>query len=738
MSKTIIISNRLPLQIKKQGSDDITVTPSVGGLATGMKSVHNTGESLWIGWSGLTEEEIGQSLKKKVDDASAIERCVNVPLTKSDVDNYYYGFSNKTIWPLFHYFTEYTEYKKKYWEKYKEVNQKFANVVSQNIEAGDKVWVHDYQLLLLPKLIKEQFPDVAIGYFLHIPFPSFEVFRILPWRTELLEGVLGADLIGFHTYDYERHFFSSVRRLLGYEMNFNEIIVNNRVIYSDIFPMGIDYKKFLNAAISQQQKSVKDRTELHQQLDKHQLVNPEVKFILSIDRLDYTKGIQNRLHAFEYFLQKYPDYCGQATLIMLCVPSRQNVDQYQRMKSEIDELVGRINGNYSTVNWTPIWYFYRALPFENLIDLYSSSDVALLTPIRDGMNLVAKEYVASQTDSKGVLILSEMTGAAKEMSESLLINPNNMEAIADAIDEALSMPAEEQITRISTMQNRLKRYNVEKWADDFFSTLEKVQLTQQKQNTKKITAPISNKIAKAYQKAEKRILFINYDGTLVDFKENPKHASPTREVKEVLDVLADDQKNELVIVSGRDKDAFDKWFKNKQYSFIAGYGAFTREIGGEWEVMDDINTDWKSLIMPILEFYEDRTPGTFLEEKNYSLVWHYRKADPELGAGRANELKDQLTSLIANHDLEIVEANQSIEIKNSETSKGKAALRKIGNKNYDFILSIGNDWTDEYMFKDLPDDAITIKVGKTNTIARYSIGNYQNVLDFLKKLTEKE
>ncbi len=737
MPKTIIISNRLPLQIKIE-NEHLTVTPSVGGLATGMKSVHKAGDSLWIGWSGLTEEEIDDSMNTEVDEASAKEGCVNVPLTEEDVENYYYGFSNKTIWPLFHYFTEFTEYHQQYWDKYREVNEKFADVVAKHIEPGDKIWIHDYQLMLLPQMIKERYPESAIGFFLHIPFPSFEVFRILPWRSEILEGLLGADLIGFHTYDYERHFLSSVRRLLGYDINFNEILINSRIIRSDIFPMGIDYDRFHNASVSQQRKSVKDRTELHQELDKHQLVNPEVRFILSIDRLDYTKGIQKRLHAFEHFLEKYPDYRGQATLIMLCVPSRQNVDQYQRMKSEIDELVGRINGNYSTINWTPVWYFYRALPFENLIDLYSSSDVALLTPIRDGMNLVAKEYVASQIDSKGVLILSEMTGAAKEMSESILINPNDINAIADSIYEALSMPAEEQMTRINTMQTRLKRYNVEKWADDFFNNLKEVQEQQALQSAKKLTSAIQEEVAKDYQKARSRILFINYDGTLVEDSDNPQKAKPTTEVIDILDTLASDAHNEVVIVSGRDKKSFEKWFKDKNYTLITDYGASCKEPGKEWTEAEGIDTEWKKLIYPVLEFYEDRTPGTFVEEKNYSLVWHYRKADPELGIGRANELKDQLTSLVANHDLEILEANKSIEVKNSDTSKGKAALSKINGRSIDFIMGIGNDWTDEHMFRELPDNAITIKVGKTTSSARYNISNYKNVLKFLKVLIAAE
>jgi trehalose 6-phosphate synthase/phosphatase len=297
MSKLIIVSNRLPLQISIN-EDKLSVTPSVGGLATGMKSVHEAYHSQWVGWSGLTDEQVPDNLRSEVDKAIKKEDCVAVPLTDEDMELYYYGFSNKTIWPLFHYFTQFTEFSKENWESYKAVNQKFADVVTEMVEDGDKVWVHDYQLLLLPQMIKEKCPDVSIGFFLHIPFPSFEVFRILPWRSELLEGLLGADLIGFHTFDYERHFLSSVRRILGFDASFNEINVNGRVIKAESFPMGIDYDRFYNAALEQQRKSIKDRSKIQQELSRYQLMSPEVQLVLSIDRLDYTKGIAIRLRAF--------------------------------------------------------------------------------------------------------------------------------------------------------------------------------------------------------------------------------------------------------------------------------------------------------------------------------------------------------------------------------------------------------------------------------------------------------
>ncbi|MCB2197587.1 MAG: bifunctional alpha,alpha-trehalose-phosphate synthase (UDP-forming)/trehalose-phosphatase [Bacteroidetes bacterium] len=735
MNKIIIVSNRLPLNIKIE-DNELNIEPSVGGLATGMRSVHNAYDSKWIGWTGLAEDNLSTVVKKKVELAIDAENCIGVPLTNKDVDLYYFGFSNKTIWPLFHYFTEFAEFKKDHWNAYYEVNQKFADVITKHCKKGDTIWIHDYQLLLLPKMIKDKCPGVSIGFFLHIPFPSYEVFRILPWRTELIEGMLGADLIGFHTYDYERHFFSSVRRLLGYEINFNKININTRIVKADSFPMGIDYDKFHNAAIQHHNKSIQDKSDIQQQLDKHILNTPDIKLILSIDRLDYTKGIAKRLHAFEYFLEKYPEFQGKASLVMLAVPSRANVDQYQRMKSEIDELVGRINGKFSTINWSPIWYFYRSFPFDNLIDLYTSCEIALLTPIRDGMNLVAKEFVASKVNKKGVLILSEMAGAVKEMSEALLINPQNYEQIADTLKKAIQMPEEEQIERNTIMQKRLQRYNIDRWASDFLNSLNKVQEDKAKYIAKKMNPSIEKKIKTNYDKAEKRILFLDYDGTLVGFKDKPVDAAPDKELYEILDQLSTNPRNEVVLISGRDKETFTKWFGNRNYTLIVEHGVWIKKPDENWRLIEQMKIDWKENIKPVFEFYVDRTPGSFIEEKNYSFVWHYRKADPELGNIRANELKFDLSGLISNHNLEILEGNKVIEIKNSGINKGRAALHKINNTHYDFILGMGDDWTDEYLFQDLPAKAYTIRVGLKNTLAKYNVNTPEDVRRLLKNLIE--
>ncbi len=735
MSKTIIVSNRLPLQLSiDKGS--VRSEPSVGGLATGLKSVHRDSNGLWIGWTGLTAEETPAELKSEINKAVADQQCAAVELTQEDMDGFYYGFSNRTIWPLFHYFMEYAEFDNNYWEIYKSVNQKFAQVVLENIADGDTVWVHDYQLMLLPQMIKKERPDVSIGFFLHIPFPSYEVFRTLPWRDEILKGLLGSDLLGFHTYDYERHFLSSVSRILGHEVSFNEIMFKDRLIKVDSFPMGIDYEKFSAFAKANSQQTDKTQSELQRRLDLHATATPDAKMILSIDRLDYTKGIANRLRAFEHFLEKYPDYTEKVRLVMLAVPSRSNVPQYQVLKKEIDELVGRINGQFSTVSWTPIWYFYRSMPFENLIDLYTSCDVALITPIRDGMNLVAKEYVATRSDKTGVLILSEMAGAAKEMNEALLINPNNIELIADTIKEALEMPVEEQKKRNKFMQSRLKRYNVEKWANSFMSKLDAVKDNAMVVKAKHLNEKRLEEILNNFKKAKKRIFFLDYDGTLRGFVNNPQDAKPDDELLQLITKLQENEDNEVVIISGRDSVTLGEWFREVPVTLISEHGVLKRTVGNDWELTETMNNDWFPAIEPVLQTYVDRTAGTFIEKKNYSLAWHYRKADPQLGTQRANELSNVIKELTSNHGLSVLSGNKVLEIKSSNVHKGKAANNHILNKNYDFIFCIGDDWTDEFMFQDLPEESITVKVGVANTAARYYVDDTDHVRTLLNSFLQ--
>ncbi|MCV6630000.1 MAG: bifunctional alpha,alpha-trehalose-phosphate synthase (UDP-forming)/trehalose-phosphatase [Flavobacteriaceae bacterium] len=731
MSKLIIASNRLPIRIDKE-DNEIKVTPSAGGLATGLKSYHRENDSLWIGWPGImpeTDKEAAtiEALLKK-------EHCLPVYLEADLVSNFYDGFSNATLWPLFHYFTEFTQFNETYWDAYCQVNALFAEAIIQQAEENDTIWVHDYQLLLLPNMLREKRPDLTIGFFLHIPFPSYEIMRILPWREEIVAGLLGADLIGFHTYDYARHFKSSVKRLLGFDVEFNQILLDNRQVFIDVFPMGIDYKKFEKYAQKIQSTPIQERSKEHQDIDRFLMSVPDRKLILSIDRLDYTKGIPQRLKAFRYFLEKYPEYKEKVSLVMLTVPSRTDVEQYQNLKNEVDIHVGNINGEFGTINWNPVIYFYRSVPFENLIELYSSADVALLTPLRDGMNLVAKEYLASKVNHTGSIILSEMAGASKELGEAISVNPNNIYDTAEAIYKALTMPEEEKKKSVISMQKRIKRYDVYKWASEFMTALGNTVEKQSDYHARKISSEIKSKIVNDFAQSKSKVFFLDYDGTLQGFFDDPQAAYPDEALYALLDDVAALQNLHLVLVSGRDKETFDKWFGNKPYTLIAEHGAWLKPLGEQWIERKAVQSDWKENIRPVLESYVDRTPGSLTEEKTYSLAWHYRKTEIELGALRAMELVTYISNLIINQDLEILEGKKVVEIKVSGINKGIAASEYLHANPSEFVLAIGDDWTDEYLFKELPENANTIKVGTENSVAKYYLNNYKEVRTFLKDI----
>ena len=732
MGKNIIISNRLPVQIKKV--EEVWVfTPTTGGLATGMKSFHQEGDSLWVGWPGISSDNLDKVSRKQIDTSLEKDSYKPVYLNEEELENFYFGLSNKCLWPLFHYFVEYHQFDTTQWEHYVAVNQKFANAVIANLEDGDKVWVHDYQLLLCPQMIKAVKPEVTIGFFLHIPFPSFEIFRIFPEREALLQGLLGADLIGFHTYDYERHFLSSVKRILRLEVNFNVISYEGREVIVNTFPMGIDFKKFEIAAHKNLSSESSESSELKRQIEAHK-TESQGKLILSIDRLDYTKGVVNRLHAFELFLDQYPNYHEKVRLVMLAVPSRARVVQYKKLKRETDEVVGRINGKFATVNWTPIWYYYRSMDFENLIDLYLAADVAMITPVRDGMNLVAKEYLATRIRNDGVLILSELAGAAKELPQAIMVNPFDINQLANSIKTAIEMPLKEQYERNKISRKRIKRYDIEKWASSFMEALNKAGDNSYPHEVQPVIKSIADQMKKNYVLAKRKLLLLDYDGTLVGFRDNPLKAIPSEYVIRLLTKLSQKEGTDLVIISGRPPDFLDVHFANLNLTLVAEHGHMTKAPGMPWEEKKGASKGWMQHLLPILETFTDNTPGTFIEQKINSLVWHYRKADPELGNARAVELKTVLTSMLTN-ELALLDGNKIIELVSANINKGTIALELFNAKSYDFILAAGDDVTDENIFLNLPSTCNTIKIGKKNTAASYYFAHHHKFLDLLESFT---
>lgn len=734
MKRLFMISNRLPLQvIDNNGAKELI--PISDGFDSGLKRFYESFDIKWIGRAGVNINEISENEKQDIDDKFRSENFIPIYFDQQLVSDFLEGFCENTIWPLFNYFPQISRYNHTQWNAYKKVNQMFADVISKYVTEDDILWIHDYHLMLLPSLIREKLPNISIGYFQHIPFPSFEIFRLLPWRMELLEGILGADLIGFHTYDYQRHFMSSVRRLLGYETFFNRIRLDERIVKIDAFPKGIDFEFFNSTAKKLEQKTEKQESDIHKELIEFKSKSKDRKIILSIDRLDYTKGIPDRIKAFELFLKMHPEYIEKVSLFMFVSPSRENVGDYQDLKREMDELVGRINGQYGSIGWMPIWYFYRATDRMESIELYNNADIALITPTRDGMNLPAKEYIACRTDKTGVLILSEMAGAAKELGESLIVNPNNRTEVAEAIYQALNMPVSEQIRRNSTLQKRLKIYNEERWANDFINGLDEVKKLQESSYTRKITNNVINNLVTNYQNSKNRIIFLDYDGTLTGFHKDPQMAMPDNELYSIIKKLTSDKKNTIVIISGRDKETLSKWFDSfSKLSFIAEHGVWNKNPDTEWKMSGQIEKDWMEIIEPVLQNFVDRTPRSFIEYKNYSLVWHYRDADPDMGQQRSWELKDDLKNYIANLNLEIMDGDKVIEIKNAGINKGKAAIDKIGDTEFDFILALGDDWTDEYTFNALPETAFTVKVGTKTTAAKYYIKDVPGVRGLLKQL----
>ncbi|RNL55713.1 bifunctional alpha,alpha-trehalose-phosphate synthase (UDP-forming)/trehalose-phosphatase [Pedobacter jejuensis] len=721
--KTVIISNRLPVKII-ENNNEYTFIPSEGGLATGLGDVYKNGNSIWIGWPGI---EVPEERQQEVIDKLSKLNLYPVFLTQDEINLYYEGFSNEVLWPVFHYLVTYAHYEQSYWDCYKSVNKKFAKAALKVLSDKDKIWIQDYQLLLLPGILRNKLAQSTIGFFQHIPFPSYEIFRLIPWRDELLNGMLGADLIGFHTYDDVRHFLSTTTRLLPVNSSANILSSNDRQIVVEAFPMGIDFDKFSNLT---------SKDEVRKEIEDFRAGKENMKVILSIDRLDYSKGILERLKAIELLLQLHPEYIGKFELYMIVVPSRDTVPQYRDLRDHIDQFVGNLNARYRSVNWIPINYFYRSFPIEILSALYATADICLVTPMRDGMNLVSKEYVASRNNNDGVLILSEMAGASKELTDAVIVNPNNLGDIMEAIVVALKMPLEEQQTRMKAMREVVEKFNVKHWVNNFILRLNEVKDSQNSLLTKHAVNLINENITKQYNETSSRVLFLDYDGTLVDFAGNIDDASPDEELYSLLEKLTADDSNKVVIISGRRNETLENWFGHLKVDLIAEHGAWQKAYGDKWNCLPLLTDQWKQEMKSILETYTDRTPGSFIEEKSYSLVWHYRKADEGLGDLRANEIVSHLKILAADKGLQLMPGNKVIEFKNMEVNKGKAALNWLYNKNPDFILALGDDHTDEDIFKALPNNAFTIKVGNNISEAKYYLNDYKEVRKLLWSLAD--
>ncbi|KAJ3388422.1 Trehalose-6-P synthase/phosphatase complex synthase subunit [Entophlyctis sp. JEL0112] len=888
-------------------------TPSSGGLVSGISGISTAEYSMtWIGWPG--------SVNIPLSDRPAVQAhllskfgAVPVFLDPQTADLHYNGFSNGILWPLFHYQPGDINYDEQSWEAHKRATIAFADVVSAHVRDGDLVWIHDYHLMLLPEMLRARldpakFPNVKIGWFLHIPFPSSEIYRVLPVRKEILMGVLAADLLGFHTYDYARHFLSSCARILGAHTMPNVVEFEGRNVYVGTFPIGIDPDKF-------HQCLEKDSVRTRIQTLKSSFA--DLRVIVGVDRLDYIKGVPQKLRAFELFLQTHPEWIERVVLVQIAVPSRQDVEEYQHLRDVVNELVGRINGKFGSLTFMPIHFVHRSVNFEELAAIYAISDVCVVSSTRDGMNLVSSEYIACQQEKHGVLILSEFAGASQSLNGSLIVNPWNLEELACAYHEALTMSEEQKLSNFKKLSRYVNKYTAAHWGSAFVKELMHI---SQVSATLHIPRANIDEIVQTFKASrKKKVVFLDYDGTLTASNRLPEFAKPSSSLLNILHTLSAIPDVYLYVLSGRSREHMNGWFGD-QIGLCAEHGCFYRHpkkfnsslfenlqsynqvlrstahvgsssssindsanmgttpmarpspqvplsargkqrravleqvshqassppatvvsamnassaaaaplentstptkststrasrrevassdgnsgggsgngrkepeefvrpgasnnsdilfapqqlrvpklAGDGWlALVDAIDGSWRDAIRPLFEHYTERTPGSWIEEKEINITWHYMDADPDFGSWQAAELQVNLERVLSHLAVSIVLGNKTLELRPSSIEKltvARSILKDISSEDRlcansyaggsahphnvsshgshsdcDFFMCVGDGKTDEPVFGFINgivaaegENAIkgfTVTVGKKQTEAMYFLDTVKDV-----------
>ncbi|KAJ0018496.1 hypothetical protein Pint_10156 [Pistacia integerrima] len=721
--RLLVVANRLPVSAIRRGDDSWQLEMSVGGLVSALLGVKEF-EARWIGWAGVNvPDDIGQ---KALTTALAEKRCIPVFLDEEIVHQYYNGYCNNILWPLFHYLglpqedrLATTRSFQSQFDAYKKANQLFADVVNNIYEEGDVVWCHDYHLMFLPKCLKDYNSNIKVGWFLHTPFPSSEIHRMLPSRSELLRSVLAADLVGFHTYDYARHFVSACTRILGLEGTPEGVEDQGRLTRVAAFPIGIDSDRFIRALELPQ---VKDHIkELQDRFAGR-------KVMLGVDRLDMIKGIPQKILAFEKYLEENPNWRDKVVLIQIAVPTRTDVPDYQRLTSQVHEIVGRINGRFGSLTTVPIHHLDRSLEFHALCALYavteawrliipclpgifSCLDVALVTSLRDGMNLVSYEFVACQDSKKGVLILSEFAGAAQSLGAgAVLVNPWNITEVAASIGYALNMPADEREKRHHHNFMHVTTHTSQEWAATFVSELNDTTVEAQLR-TRQVPPLLPIKAAvDSFLQSKNRLLILGFNAALtapmdslgrrgghireMELKLHPDLEGPLKK-------LCDDPMTTVVVLSGSDRSALDENFGEYNMWLAAENGMFLRLTAGEWmtTMPENLNMDWVDSVKHVFEYFTERTPRSHFEVRETSIVWNYKYADLEFGRLQARDMLQHLWSgPISNASVDVVQGGRSVEVRAVGVTKGAAIDRILGEIVHntgmkapiDYVLCIGH------------------------------------------------
>ncbi|KAI9189068.1 Trehalose-6-P synthase/phosphatase complex synthase subunit [Blastocladiella emersonii ATCC 22665] len=766
--RLIVVSNRLPVTISRDAADGSwRAKMSSGGLVSALSGLKREMSFTWIGWPG-----VDFSPEDRVSVSDLLQRehsSVPVFLPDDIADAHYNGFSNSILWPLFHYHPGEIAFDEAHWDAYVTANHAFAGAIMTNVRDGDLVWVQDYHLMLVPELLRARceaagLKHVKIGFFLHTPFPSSEIFRILPVRREILLGLLPCDLIGFHTFDYARHFLSSCTRILGLHTMPNGVEHEGRFVHVGTFPIGIDPDQFVEGL---QKPSVRDRV-------AHLRAKYEgVKICVGVDRLDYIKGVPHKLHAFEVFLSQHPEWIGKVVLVQVAVPSRTDVEEYQALRQTVNELVGRINGQYGTVDFMPIVFMNKSVTFDELVALYAISDACVVSSTRDGMNLVSYEYIATQVESHGVLIMSEFAGAAQSLNGSILVNPWNTQELADAFFDAVTMPPATRQANHAKLFRYVTKYTAAYWGLSFVNELRRVrdEFNSRMRALPKLvpgTALARETINDRFLKAPKRVILLDYDDTLMATSNKlPEFARPSSTIVDTLAALAALPDTFVYVLSGRARQHLSLWFQGTGIGLSAEHGVFYKHPdtfnaaaappstvapgadmdGGWYRLARHVDRSWRETIRPLFTHYTERTPGSFIEEKETNLTWHYRNADPEFGAWQAAELQVNLEKILAHLPVSVILGNKTLELRPSAVDKAAVArsiLRDLGAldtasaapEQQPFILCVGDGKTDEVVFTMLADRpaAVTVTVGKKQTDAKYHVDSVRDVQALLAEI----
>ncbi len=723
--RLLIVSNRLPVTLREERGL-VRLAPSSGGLATALRGPHEESGGLWFGWPGdLSSASAGE--RSEIDAELRRLRTCPVPISAREIAHYYDGFSNGVLWPLFHYLLDKVRLDaERDWQVYQQINQRFAEAVAREHKPGDVIWIHDYQLALVPGYLRKLLPDAVIGFFLHVPFPSADVFRILPWREEIMRGLLGADLLGFHTAGYRHNFAHAAAIVLGIDIGTDTLVLDDRTIRIGVYPISIDGASFARAAA---------HPDVQREVDKLRADTGRKRIVLGIDRLDYTKGIPRRLLAIDRLLRSQPVLRESVHFIQLAVPTREKVEAYTDLRKTVNELVGRVNSHHGTPSGAPIQLLYRSVPFHQLVALYRAADVMLVTPLRDGMNLVAKEYVATRTDQRGVLVLSELAGAADELPEALTVNPYDLTATAGAIGRALEMTQAEQELRMSAMGERVRRDDVHLWAARFLGDLRPPSV----EATRTTSTPPSILVERmvAAREAPARLVMLDYDGTLAPLAPMPDLAAPDQPLLELLASLAAHPHTEVHVLTGRTRASIERWLGKLPVGLHAEHGFWSRTDGG-WVANGTPIDDWKGRVRAALADFVSRTPGALLEEKTAALALHYRGSDPTLVSERMRELRSLLREIVGGLPLELMDGAKVLEVRQRGVNKGIVAaglLAKVDARAA--VLAAGDDRTDEDMFAVLPHTAISIHVGPGRSAALHHVETPAALRLLLRSLVER-